>query len=155
MTDSDHPHNSDHIDQSDRAASAGDSDTDLLTLTTTRTGSTAVVTVAGELDLQTSRDLLAEVDRTLQWPDLATVVIDLSRVSFLGSSGLGTLAELASRTTVPPGPGPYPVQSPSPRPALRLVAPPDNMAVIRPWQTMNLQPILPLHPDISTALGEA
>lgn len=122
-----------------------------MTLTTTRAGSAAVVTVAGELDLQTARELMAVVDDTLNWPDLSCVVVDLTAVSFLGSSGLGTLAELATRTTTPAGSAPY--DEPAARAVpLRVVAPADNRAVIRPWETMNLQPILPLHPDVGSAL---
>jgi hypothetical protein len=36
---------------------------------------------------------------------------------------------------------------------VRLVAPPDNRAVIRPWEVMKLEPILPLFPDLSSALS--
>lgn len=144
---------SDQIDDSDHNAHREASPTDLLTLHATRIGSAAVVTVAGELDLNTARKLMSMVDETLEWPDLAAVVIDLAGVSFLGSSGLGTLAEIASRTATPPGLDPYPAQPRTARPALRLVAPPDNHAVIRPWETMNLQQILPLHPDITAALS--
>jgi anti-sigma B factor antagonist len=125
---------------------------DVMTLTATRIGSAAVVTVTGELDLLTARELMTKVDETLQWPDLAGVVVDLTAVSFLGSSGLGTLAELATRTTAPSGSGGYRSQPPEPVPPLRLVAPPDNTAVLRPWETMNLQQILPLHPDLDSAL---
>jgi hypothetical protein len=92
------------------------------------------------------------VDETRQWPDLAGVVVDLSAVSFLGSSGLGTLAELATRTTAPTGSGGYRSQPPEPVPPLRLVAPSENSAVVRPWETMNLQQILPLHQDLDSAL---
>jgi anti-sigma B factor antagonist len=145
VTDSNQSDDSDHT----RAASP----TDLLTLNATRIGSAAVVTVAGELDLHTARKLMSVVDETLEWPGLAAVVIDLAGVSFLGSSGLGTLAELASRTATPPGLDPYPAQARTARPVLRLVAPPDNHAVIRPWETMNLQQILPLHPDTTAALA--
>ena len=119
----------------------------LINLTTTRIGSAAVVTVEGELDLHTARTLMGTVDDTLTTPDLAAIVIDLSGVTFLGSSGLGTLAELATRTPVQPAP---PTRSPIP---VRLVAPPDNRAVIRPWEVMKLEPILPLFPDLSSALS--
>ena len=125
---------------------------DVMTVTATRIGSAAVVTVTGELDLLTARKLMKAVDETLQWADLTGVVVDLSAVSFLGSSGLGTLAELATRTTAPSGSGGYRSQPPEPVPPLRLVAPPDNVAVLRPWETMNLQQILPLHPDLDSAL---
>jgi anti-sigma B factor antagonist len=105
-----------------------------------------VVTVEGELDLHTARTLMGTVDDTLTTPDLAAIVIDLSAVTFLGSSGLGTLAELATRTpsSRPRDAQPIPV---------RLVAPPDNRAVIRPWEVMKLEPILPLFPDLSSALS--
>ena len=118
----------------------------LINLTTTRIGSAAVVTVEGELDLHTARTLMGTVDDTLATPDLAAIVIDLSGVTFLGSSGLGTLAELATRTpsSRPAGGQPVPV---------RLVAPPDNRAVVRPWEVMKLEPILPLFPDLSSALS--
>jgi anti-sigma B factor antagonist len=122
-----------------------------MTLTTTRAGSAAVVTVTGEVDLQTARELMAVVDDTMTWPDLAGLVVDLTGVSFLGSSGLGTLAELATRTTTSAGSAPFDEPAPAP-PPLRVVAPPDNRAVIRPWETMNLQQILPLHPDLTSAL---
>jgi anti-sigma B factor antagonist len=125
---------------------------DLMTLSTARIGSTAVVTVTGELDLLTARELMSTVDEALKWPDLDGVVVDLTEVSFLGSSGLGTLAELATRTTTPAGSGGYRARPPQPLPPLRLVAPPTNSAVIRPWETMNLQQILPLHPDLASAL---
>jgi anti-sigma B factor antagonist len=113
-----------------------------------------VVTIAGELDLLTTRKLLSVVDEALEWPGITALVIDLTDVSFLGSSGLGTLAELATRTTAVPGPGPYPDPTPVTRPALRLVSSPDNHAVIRPWETMTLQQILPLHPDVASALAD-
>ncbi|MHA6617886.1 STAS domain-containing protein [Pseudonocardia sp. DLS-67] len=125
---------------------------DAMTLTAKRVGSAAVVTVTGELDLLTARELMTTVDETLQWPDLTGVVVDLTAVSFLGSSGLGTLAELATRTTAPAGSGGYRSRPPEPLPPLRLVAPPGNSAVLRPWETMNLQQILQLHPDLDSAL---
>jgi anti-sigma B factor antagonist len=93
---------------------------------------------------------MAVVDDTLNWPDLSGLVVDLTAVSFLGSSGLGTLAELATRTTTPAAH--YAERSATPLTPLRVVAPPNNRAVIRPWETMNLQQILPLYPDITSAL---
>ncbi|HEY0811822.1 MAG TPA: STAS domain-containing protein [Pseudonocardia sp.] len=119
----------------------------LITLTATRIGSAAVVTVAGELDLHTARNLMGTVDETLAWPDLDKIVIDLSAVTFLGSSGLGTLAELATRT--PAAASRHDEARPVP---VRLVAPPDNRAVLRPWEVMKLEPILPLFPDLTSAL---
>jgi anti-sigma B factor antagonist len=124
---------------------------DVMTLTAARVGSTAVVTVTGELDLLTARELMTTVDEMMRLPDVDGVVVDLTAVSFLGSSGLGTLAELATRTTAPAGAG-YRSRPPAPVLPLRVVSPPDNSAVLRPWETMNLQQILPLHPDLESAL---
>jgi anti-anti-sigma factor len=119
----------------------------LMTVTTSRAGSVAVVTVAGELDLHTARDLMTSVDDVLAVPGLGGVVIDLNAVSLLGSSGLGTLAELATRAPASRRQGDTPVP-------VRLVSKPDNRAVIRPWETMNLQQILPLHADVDAALAD-
>ncbi|GAA5137583.1 STAS domain-containing protein [Pseudonocardia adelaidensis] len=136
---------------SDSAPSPSDH-ADAMTLTAKRIGSVAVVTVTGELDLLTARELMTTVDETLRWPGLTGLVVDLTAVSFLGSSGLGTLAELATRTTAPAGSGGYRSRPPEPLPPLRLVAPADNSAVLRPWETMNLQQILPLYPDLDSAI---
>lgn len=121
-----------------------------MTLTTARVGAAAVVTVAGELDLHTSRELMAAVDDVLEWPDVTAMVIDLSAVSFIGSSGLGTLADLATRTTAARVSG----ETQPSQFSLRLVAPPGNYAVIRPWEAMNLQQILPLHPTLAAAVDD-
>ena len=106
-------------------------------------GAAMVVEVIGELDLHTAPDLMATVDDILTRPGLAVLIIDLSRVSFLGSSGLGVLANLATRATardraaVP----------------LRIVAPAEHRPVARPWEAMHLQQILPLYPHIDAALA--
>ena len=53
---------------------------------------------------------------------------------------------------VMPGPASRPDARPVP---VRLVAASDNRAVIRPWEVMHLQPILPLYPDVDSALGDS
>ncbi len=131
----------------DSDQSTPDSADRLMMLSTIRIGSTAVVTVTGELDLQTARELMTSVDDTLAEPDLGGVVIDLSGVSFLGSSGLGTLAELATRAPASRRPDESPVP-------VRLVSPAGNSAVIRPWETMHLEQILPLFPDVDAAVAD-
>lgn len=110
-----------------------------LTLTTTPVGSAVVVAVDGELDLLTARELLATVDDLQQRDEDRPVIIDLTKVSFLGSAGLGVMAELATRAIAAP--------------RLRVVAPPDQHAVTRPWEVMNMQQILPLYPSIADALA--
>lgn len=112
-----------------------------MTVSTLQTGSAVVLEVAGDLDLHTSPELMTAVDDALRLPGLALVVIDLSRVEFLGSSGLGVLADLATRATARTSVG------------LRIVAPADHRPVTRPWAAMHLEQIMPLYPDVGTALG--
>lgn len=109
-----------------------------MTLTTSPVGSAVVVAVDGELDLLTARELLATVDGLQQQDEDRAVIIDLARVSFLGSAGLGVMAELATRAIAAP--------------QLRVVAPPDQQAVTRPWEVMNMQQILPLYASVDDAL---
>jgi len=118
----------------------------VMTLDTSRHGAATVVTVSGELDLHTARDLMVAVDDAMTGAGVEAIVIDLSAVSFLGSSGLGTLAELATRAPASGRPDEHPVP-------VRLVSPQDNRAVVRPWEVMHLQPILPLYPDVPSALA--
>lgn len=118
----------------------GEAGDGLISLGTTEVGAVAVVTVAGELDLHTVRALTAEIEVALARPGLAAIVIDLSGVTFLGSSGLGTLAEIATRPAEPPVP-------------VGLVAPPEHRTVVRPWEVLNLRPILPMFPDVGAALS--
>ncbi len=123
------------------------SDGDLMTLSTTEIGTVAVVTVAGEVDLHTAGDLMATVDEIFTRPGLSAVVIDLTGVVFLGSSGLGTLAELHRRAPASPRPD-------DARIPVRVVSAGDNRAVTRPWETMNLKQILPLYPDVAAAMAD-
>lgn len=127
---------------SNDAVDAPEPDDPVMTLTTIPIGSAAVVEVVGDLDLHTAPDLMAAVDDACARPGLELVVIDLSRVAFLGSSGLGVLANLATRAT----------GRDRPAAALRIVAPADHRPVVRPWEAMNLQQILPLYPDTAAAL---
>lgn len=106
-------------------------------------GAALVVEVAGELDLHTAPDLMSTIDDALARPGLSLLIIDLSRVTFLGSSGLGVLANLATRAITPDH-----VAVP-----LRIVAPLEHHPVARPWGAMNLQQILPLYPHINAALA--
>jgi len=95
-------------------------------------------------------DLVVVLDEILNRPALDQLVIDLSEVAFLGSAGLGVLVDLATRTATGPQPAAEPTRS---TPALRVVAPADRYAVVRPWTTMNLHHILPLYPTATAALA--
>jgi len=107
----------------------------LMTLRTTPVGSAVVVVaVVGELDLHSVPDLVAVIDEVLERPGLALLVLDLSEVAFLGSSGLGVLADLTTRAdTAPQPPAEQTRSQPAaertrPGPALRAVAPVDRYA---------------------------
>ncbi|OLS98868.1 hypothetical protein BJF90_40310 [Pseudonocardia sp. CNS-004] len=60
---------------------------DVMTLTARRIGAAAVVTVTGELDLMTARELMTTVDEMMRIPDVGGVVVDLTAVSFLARPG--------------------------------------------------------------------
>ena len=63
---------------------------------TSRNGTVAVVAATGELDLSGLPPLEAELDRLIDDPALATVVLDLRGLEFMDSSGL-RLVILADR----------------------------------------------------------
>ena len=111
-------------------------------------GTAVIVSVAGELDLLEAPHLMTLLDAELARTDLALLVIDIAEVEFLGSSGLGVLANIATRAIPPPG-------GARRGPEVRLVAPPTHRPVVNPWQMMNLQEIVPLYPDVATALRAA
>ena len=70
----------------------------LLHVRVARTGTTSVITVAGEIDMYSAREL--EVALTGQMEadaDAAIVIADLNGVSFMGSVGLAVLHEAAVR----------------------------------------------------------
>ncbi|WP_232662640.1 anti-sigma factor antagonist [Pseudonocardia sp. TRM90224] len=114
---------------------------------TSSAGSAVVVAVHGELDLHTAPALMAAVDDALGNAALDAVVIDLSDVEFLGSSGLGVLANIATRASAPAQGGT------GTDVAVRVVAPADHRPVTRPWEAMNLQQIIPLYPSVDDALA--
>jgi anti-sigma B factor antagonist len=55
------------------------------------TGSVATVTAAGEVDLSAAPGLAASIATALVTPGISTVLVDLSGVTFLDSSGIGEL----------------------------------------------------------------
>jgi anti-sigma B factor antagonist len=118
-------------------------------LSTSRLDRAVVVAVSGELDLHSAPELMTVLDEHMRDPGTDLVVVDLTDVGFLGSSGLGVLANLATRATVPTTPA---HGSSRPGARLRVVAPPDHRAVTRPWAAMTLQEILPLYPTVGSAV---
>ncbi len=99
----------------------------------------AVLVVRGDVDLSTGPRLAAAAGRALAEAAGAPVVLDLSGLEFLSSSGLGQLVALdeeARRTATP----------------LRVVVDPTR-PVIRPITTMGLDDVLTLFPTLDDALA--
>ena len=122
-------------------------DEPIMSAVTTRVGPAVVLTVGGEVDLHSAPELVDAVVAALHLPGggvpaggpVDAVVADLTGVVFLSSAGLGTLVALSSRLA-------------EDGIALRLVAG-ENKAVTRPWTAMHLGEVLPLYPDLPTALA--
>ena len=66
-------------------------------IASSRIGATAVVAVAGELDMHTA-ERLAETLRSVSDDDARSIVVDLFEVPFVDSAGLGVLASTAKST---------------------------------------------------------
>ncbi|MDQ3152186.1 MAG: STAS domain-containing protein [Actinomycetota bacterium] len=96
----------------------------------------AVVTVTGEVDLHTSSTLRAALDRALGGT-APVVVVDLSAVTFLSSSGLSALVELRRGAE-------------SRARAVRLVG--DGRPVRRPLQAAGLVDLFTWYPDVAAAI---
>lgn len=61
--------------------------------------SVIVLTVAGEIDLLTTPSLRSAATTSLQTPGVEALIIDLSRVDFFGSAGLGALIDINTAVT--------------------------------------------------------
>jgi anti-sigma B factor antagonist len=98
---------------------------------------TALLTVRGEIDTLTAPTFTAAADELLATP-ADTLVIDLTDVRFLASSGLAVLISAAHRA-----------EERAVR--LRLVVP--TRAVRRPIEITGTGPLFDLHPDLASATG--
>jgi len=98
-----------------------------------------VVTATGEVDLS-SASLLREAIGAHLLADRADVVVDLSAVTFLDSTGLGLLVGAAKRARNAGG-------------SLRLVC--DNPRVLRVLRITGLDKTLPLYPDLESGVAPA
>ncbi|CAL9278655.1 hypothetical protein SUDANB135_00041 [Streptomyces sp. SudanB135_2055] len=116
--------NSERPDQPDRLSTA-----------TTVTDSIRVVTLAGEVD-QRNGVLLTHALR-LDAADLPRVVIDMSRVTFMDSSGINILIAAHKDLTAASG-------------WLRLAAP--TAAVLRVLQLVGVDQFIECHPTLTEAL---
>lgn len=55
------------------------------------------INLKGEITLEITTDIKKQIDATLKEPGFATVVIDLSQITFIDSSGIGFLVVLNTR----------------------------------------------------------
>jgi anti-sigma B factor antagonist len=98
-----------------------------------------VVTVSGELDMLTTPRLRAAVSDALDEAIGRPVVVDLTKVTFLGSPGLAALVEAVRKASQRGGP-------------LRIVV--DNARpVIRPIELTGLDDVLALYETVDEALA--
>jgi anti-anti-sigma factor len=68
-------------------------DEDLLRITPVETGSAVVLSAAGEVDLETGPRLRAALADLLERDQPVPIVVDLSAVTFLGSTGIAVLVD--------------------------------------------------------------
>lgn len=110
----------------------------LMTVTRDDRNSRPVLVVRGEVDLSTGGRLRDTVSGVLQQSDAGPVILDLSRVVFLSSSGLGQLVALdeEGRRLARP---------------LRIVVN-ETRPVVRPITTMGLDEVLSLFPTVDEAV---
>jgi len=104
-------------------------------------GATVVVGVAGEIDYQTEPLLSTGLNSALDNSDAVLVVVDLTEVSFFGSSGFAVL--LAAQTVAREG-----------GTGLKLVIPRRSI-VDRTFELMGLSQVFVIHPSVADALGVA
>lgn len=109
----------------------------LISLGAREVGDICVVTVAGEVDMVTTPCLRAHLQRQLERAG-SILVIDLTGVEFLGSSGLAVLVETLDMARER-GTG------------LRLVC--NSRGVLRPLEATGLTELFEIHPDPDTALA--
>lgn len=98
----------------------------------------ALVTVTGEIDIATVASLRSALSPPASDPAVRLLVCDLSLVSFMGCTAVSALLDirrmLATREA-----------------DLRLVA--DRLVVLRPLAMLGLLDVLPVSPDVTSALN--
>jgi anti-anti-sigma factor len=102
---------------------------------------TCVVSVSGELDVVTAPALIHCVRRELD-SGARSLVIDLEKVQFLGSAGLGALVESSSALAgVAPG-------------SILHLSGTSHRAVRRPLEMVGLLPLFAVYPTLDDALSK-
>jgi anti-sigma B factor antagonist len=110
-----------------------------LTVGTATFGPWSVITATGEVDLSSASQLREAVTGYLA-ADRVDLVVDLTAVTFLDSTGLGLLVGAAKRSRNAGG-------------SLRVVC--DNPRVLRLLRITGLDKTLPLYPDLESVVGLA
>jgi len=102
-----------------------------------------IAAVVGEVDIHSAPELRAAITESIESTTAATVIIDLSDVTFLGSPGLAALVAAKAQTA---------------ERGVRLgVVTGDNRIVLRPLQITGLDMSFPIHrsmADLETALRD-
>ena len=112
-------------------------DDELLTLATRPIDGGLLVEVAGEVDMLTTPELRAALTDALARSP-GRLVLDLTGVRFLGSSGIAVLVEVLE-------------ESRRSGTALALVA--ASRGVLRPLRSTGLADLFATHPDVASALA--
>ena len=101
-----------------------------------------VVHVAGEIDMATAPSLRAAITEVFADGGLTdrTLVLDFTSVDFLGSSGLGVLAEAVQRAET------------AALPPLRVVA--TSRPVRRAIDVTGMDAVVAIFPDLATAIAD-
>jgi len=105
-----------------------------MTLSTSREGSVAVLSVTGEVDM-TSAPLLEEQALALLGTESSALIVDLTAVDFLASMGIALLVELSKRADDN---------------GFAVVA--HGSATARPLELLGLGEVLSIHPRLADAL---
>jgi anti-sigma B factor antagonist len=111
----------------------------LMAISSRDLGGCAVLAVRGEVDLATEGRLVDAATAAIHLATHPPVVLDLTGVTFLSSSGLGQLAKLNAQA--------HRVGTP-----LRIVVG-DNRALLHPITAMGLDTVLALYPTLEAAIS--
>jgi len=113
-------------------------DADVLAISRTQHGAAVVLSVAGELDVSSGSVLRRSLSESLSDPATGPVIVDLTQVTFMSSTGVAVLVDAsweAGRRSKP----------------FRVVVDPITQ-VGRVLQTTGTQGLLGVCPDLDTAL---
>lgn len=108
-----------------------------MSVTSHSSGSTTVVEVSGEIDVYTAPALREELAEHIE-ADRTDLVVDLTRVDFMDSTGLGVLVGALKRVRTYGG-------------DLRLVI--DSEKILQPFRITALTQVFTIHTTLGEALG--